>query len=197
MKRHARAVATTLAQAFAEDPFFAFILPNARHRHRSLLRIFEGSRRHCERVGGVALRREGKAAALWSTKHTMEIGFVDGVRAGMFWLPFQIGLGSAGRLGTADHEALAFLSAQVPEPFAYLMAVGVDGSLRGQGEGRAVIADVEAAAAAHHRTLTLKTENPDNVPLYEHLGFAVRGHAVMPRSRLPTWVMSKPIGAHG
>ena len=125
-------VATTLAEAFAADPFFTFILPDARRRRRNLLRIFEGSRRHCARVGGVAVRRGGKAAALWSTKETMEIGFLDAVPAGMLMLPMQIGVGNAWRLGAADHHALSFLKEQVPEPFAYLMAVGVDPALRGQ-----------------------------------------------------------------
>ena len=124
----------------------------------------------------------------------MEIGFLDAVPAGMLMLPMQIGVGNAWRLGAADHHALSFLKEQVPEPFAYLMAVGVDPALRGQGEGKRIIADVEkAAAAANHHTLTLKTENPNNVPLYEHLGFVLRGHAVMPWSKIPTWVMSKSI----
>lgn len=187
-------VARTLALAFAEDPFFAFVLPDTRYRHRGLLRIFEGSRRHCARVGGVVERHEGQATAIWSTKETMEIGFPQAIRAGMLMLPLQLGLGAARRLGIGDSEALAFLEASISEPFAYLMAVGVDPTLKGQGLGRALIEDVEAAAAAAgHETLALKTENPANVPLYEHLGFVLRGHAVMSKSGVPTWVMSKPL----
>ncbi|MEM6930126.1 MAG: hypothetical protein AAF602_24515 [Myxococcota bacterium] len=30
------------------------------------------------------------------------------------------------------------------------------------------------------------------MPLYEHLGFTVRGHEVMPFSGIETWAMSEP-----
>ncbi|MEO0605684.1 MAG: hypothetical protein AAF211_29900, partial [Myxococcota bacterium] len=130
-------IATTLARAFAEDPLFTFVLPDARRRHQNLVRIFEGSRRHCARVGGVVQRHEGRAAALWSTRETMEIGMMAGIRAGMALLPLQMGLGSARRLAMGDGEALALVEASVPGPFAYLMAIGVDPSLKGQGLGRA------------------------------------------------------------
>ena len=61
---------------------------------------------------------------------------------------------------------------------------------RGTGQGRALLDHVHAMSAAHPQSpgVSLSTEVPGNVPMYEHFGYRVVGSArVAPE--LTTWVM--------
>jgi GNAT superfamily N-acetyltransferase len=65
---------------------------------------------------------------------------------------------------------------------------------QGQGLATNVVAEVEAQArAAGFATLALRTEQPRNVALYQHLGFELHGIAPAKTSRLEVAVLSKPI----
>jgi ribosomal protein S18 acetylase RimI-like enzyme len=61
------------------------------------------------------------------------------------------------------------------QPHFYLVFVGVDPAYQGQGCGRILIDEVHGRAQVQAAGVGLDTENPHNVPLYEHLGYTLRG----------------------
>ena len=66
--------------------------------------------------------------------------------------------------------------------------IGVRARVRGSGLGRRMIEHVHSMSRADPESegVTLTTEDPANVALYEHLGYEIVGHAVV-GPKLSTW----------
>jgi GNAT superfamily N-acetyltransferase len=83
-----------------------------------------------------------------------------------------------------------WLAGHLPdEPCYFLDMIAVDERRRGRGVGAALIRDGLARAAADAVPAFLETGNPDNVPLYEHLGFGVVGNEAAPGGGPTIWFM--------
>jgi GNAT superfamily N-acetyltransferase len=182
----------TLALAFEHDPGFAWVLPQSERRLDRLCAVFAGSVAQGMRYGGVATTDDEHAVGVWMPDHRATIGLADAARGGMLSLPLEIGVRSIARLSAAERDGEHLVARHVPRPYAYLMALAVHPERRGRGLGAAVVAQVEAdARAAGHTTLALRTEQPRNVALYEHLGFELHATAPAPTSGLAVSVFSK------
>lgn len=97
-------------------------------------------------------------------------------------------LGSEAR---ARYEAFGETAGRfgLAEPHYHLNMLAVKPSRAGRGYGRRLLDAVHALSAADPASVgvTLSTEDSGNVPLYEHVGYRVIGHArVAPE--LETWV---------
>ncbi|MEA3397901.1 MAG: GNAT family N-acetyltransferase, partial [Chloroflexota bacterium] len=87
------------------------------------------------------------------------------------------------------------ISANRPrEPHHRLSLIAVQPQAQGQGYGKALLAEVHARVEAHptSRGISLDTENPQTVPLYEHLGYHVT-HQIA-AGPLTIWGMFRPRG---
>jgi GNAT superfamily N-acetyltransferase len=64
---------------------------------------------------------------------------------------------------------------------------------QGRGYGRALLERVHAMSREHpdSRGVTLTTESPASVPLYEHMGYRVVGHGQIAPG-LETWGFFRP-----
>jgi GNAT superfamily N-acetyltransferase len=83
-----------------------------------------------------------------------------------------------------------WLGSHVPsEPCYFLDMVAVRSELRGRGIGRGLIEHGLRRAAANHLPAFLETGNGENVPLYEHLGFAVVAEERAPGDGPTVWFM--------
>lgn len=78
-------------------------------------------------------------------------------------------------------------------PQVHLNMIGVTGAARGTGVARRLIERVHELSATQEwsRGVGLTTEDPANVPLYEHLGYRVVGHARV-SEELETWAFFRP-----
>ncbi len=81
------------------------------------------------------------------------------------------------------------------EPHHRLSLIAVHPQAQGQGYGKALLKEVHARGEAHptSRGTALDTENPRNVPFYEHLGYRVT-HQIAAQP-LIIWGMFRPRGA--
>lgn len=187
-----RGATDVLTAAFARDPGFAYVLPDDTARPGRLRAIWAAAVRHCERVGGVERAGEdGAGVAVWTDDTTMEIGPVAAVRSGSVALPVRIGPGAMRRLTRMEREGDDLVRDSVQRPFGYLMGLAVHPDAQGRGLARPTVEAVAAAVAARGRPrLALRTENPRNVPLYEHLGFEVAGRLASATTGLEVTAMA-------
>jgi GNAT superfamily N-acetyltransferase len=92
----------------------------------------------------------------------------------------------------ARYEAFAAACAPfVPrEPHLHLNMIGVRRGAQGSGRGRLLLDHVHALSRDDPRSsgVSLSTENPRNVALYQHVGYVVRGHAAV-SPELETWAL--------
>jgi len=82
-----------------------------------------------------------------------------------------------------------------PEPHLHINMLGTRRSHAGKGYGRRILETVQAASRRPpaSRGVSLSTEDPANVRLYEHCGYRVLQHARVTAS-LETWIMFRENG---
>lgn len=97
----------------------------------------------------------------------------------------------------ARYEACGAVWARLlPEGMrVHLNMLGVRGDHRGRGLARGLLDAVHGLAAEVPGCVgvSLTTEDPCNVPLYEHVGYAVVGRSEIAPG-IETWVMNRPTG---
>lgn len=165
------AIAAVLADAFADDPALAWLLPDPLTRPARLLRFFHFIIRADARLplAQLAITESGAiaGAALWRPP-------------GQWSVPWPALLASAPRLigcfGTALPRALGLMGEMDRRhdrrAHWYLQFIGVAPTAQGRGIGGALLrAGLRQAAG---QPCYLETATPSNVGLYQAHGFAVR-----------------------
>ncbi|HEU5312115.1 MAG TPA: GNAT family N-acetyltransferase, partial [Candidatus Eisenbacteria bacterium] len=84
----------------------------------------------------------------------------------------------------------------VPGPQWHLNMLGVRGSHAGRGLGRILLDEVHRMSKADPGSagVSLSTELPSNVLLYQHCGYELRHHERV-SDDLETWILFRPDGA--
>jgi GNAT superfamily N-acetyltransferase len=160
------ALIETLAQAFQTDPALAWILPEPDHRARALRSLFR-TLVPADMRAGIALRSAGdEAAALWRAPGQAHGGMLEFLRT---MLPLIATFGTALPRGL---KVQGSIDAHRPTGrFWYLHYVGVRREHQGKGHGGRIIRAQTAVADTEGLSCWLETATPQNVPLYERLGF--------------------------
>lgn len=179
------ALVATLARAFAEDPAMCWIMPDRTQRTARLPRLFAVLVDE-EFQAGWALASPGcEAVTLWRGGEAVHAGVWDMIRG----LPPYLKA-----LGRHLPRALAVgnaIDAHHPRGLAYdyLHFAGVDPDWQGRGWGGAAIRAGLDRAAARGRGVYLETATPENVGLYQRLGFAVTAEWDVTRGGPHFWSM--------
>lgn len=192
-----RAAAALLADAFQEDPGYAFVFPDPRARAAFLGPLTRAVVRGCRPFGlcRVAADADGLLGALTLTP------------PGPSWplpLSAQLTLGLEA-ISTAPALALSFAGAarrglpygRVIEGFEagfdgwLLPLVGVRREVRGRGVGRALLADVTAEADVAVRPIRLETQTERNLGLYRAAGFELAREARPHPEGPPIWLLER------
>lgn len=189
-----KAAAAVLGEAFSQDPFMAYVFPNATTRVQQLTKLFLPIIRCSLCYGGVEAAPEGGGALAWLSGENFPLRFSQIARSGLIWTPLRIGLSAFERLQghetVCDHE----LKKRAPNSFAYLWVVGVAPKAVGRGLGKQMIQSALSAMQSRgHSACLLRTDNERNVSLYEHLGFKLIHTDIAPNSKLRYWVLSQEL----
>lgn len=181
------ALVETLAQAFQTDPALSWILPDAGHRTKALRRLFR-TLVPADMRAGVGLRAPGdEAAALWRAPGQAHSGTLEFLR---IVIPLVATFGTALPRGL---KVQASIDAHRPKGrFWYLHYVGVRTEHQGKGHGGRIIRSQTAVADAAGLACWLETATPENVPLYERLGFVTQAEWDVPSGGPHFWGMMRP-----
>lgn len=192
--KHIEAVATVLTRAFHADPIWASLWPQEDRRRHQLSRMFRSLARSMKAAGGYPIVTQDVAAAAFWMPPGRTLGLRAFARTG-FAVPRMV-------LQMRPGELVSFLRlgrwtegrrhALVPEPYWYLMAIGVDPIRHGQGLGTRLVLEGLRRAEEDGTPAYLETETEGNVRFYEGLGFAVLEEHVAPGVDVPIWLMARP-----
>lgn len=164
-----RAVIATLSDAFMTDPAFRYILPSDAARAKMLPKFFTLMVDDDAAAGKVMRSAGDQAAALWRNP-----GMAKDNRRTSFSLLLNMIRLFGFALPRANRCADA-LTAHLPDGrYHYLHFVGVRSVDQGKGWGGAIIRDGLAHADADGLPTWLETATPENVPLYQRLGFVTQ-----------------------
>jgi ribosomal protein S18 acetylase RimI-like enzyme len=186
------AVVDVLCDAFRDYPVMRFVLGRGRSDYdedlRTLVGFFVMSRAlRGEYLFGVRAGpgSEGlEAAAIVSRPGTPTPPALVTLREEVW--------ASLGADARSRYEAFAAAGAPLvpPEPHLHLNMIGVRPGAQGSGRGRLLLDHVHELSRDDPRSagVSLSTENSRNVALYEHVGYVVRGHAIV-SPELETWAL--------
>lgn len=169
-----KTAAQVLGQAFAKDSFMAYMLPDSSTRVQQLSKLFVPLLYASQRYGEVNVTPSGGGVLAWVPGQffSRPVKFLELLRSGMLWLPWAVGRAAYKRLKVHDEVCELALLQHAPERFAYIWAVGVRPDQAGQGLGKKMInVALDQMRRQGYSTCWLRTENPNNVGLYKHLGF--------------------------
>ncbi|MEE1816605.1 GNAT family N-acetyltransferase [Streptomyces sp. SP18ES09] len=180
----AHTVGRTLASAFGDDPMMRWFFPDDASRETALGRYFTtlftrqyGPHGVCERTASAAafwVAPEGADKAVPDEATVRELAEILGDRAPVF------------------RDAVMAAAGHGPaEPHWYLAVIGADPAARGLGHGSALLRSGLAKADAAGLPVYLESSKPDNLPVYEHFGFTVRGEFALPGGGPVLWAMKR------
>lgn len=179
-------VAAMLARAFAQDPVFGWILPDAATRVARLTRLFALMFDADGAVGMRLMAPDVQSATLWRRPGQAADGLTSMLRHA---LPILGALGGGTLRGL---RAATAIEAHFPrEPFWYLHVVGSDPAHRGEGWGRAAL-QAGLARIGSAFPVYLETGTEANLRFYEALGFRNTGEWRIPKAGPRLWSMLRP-----
>lgn len=180
------AVVETLAQAFQTDPALSWILPDPVHRTRALRGLFRVLVPADMRAGRALRSNDDEAAALWRAPGRAHSGTAEFLRT---VIPLVATFGAALPRGLKVQSGI---DAHRPKGrFWYLHYVGVRPEHQGKGHGGRIIRAQTAIADAERLPCWLETATPENVPLYERLGFTTTVQWTVPGGGPHFWGMMR------
>jgi ribosomal protein S18 acetylase RimI-like enzyme len=163
-----------LADAFAEDPIFAWLIPpDVRGRDGRMRTFFTSmSRGYLRRGKPCYLAGDGSAAALWAGPEGWAMPLSQ-----IFFEAAPSGLAFRGRLLRALCTQLQVerLHAEYSGPHWYLGYLGARRDRQGEGLGSQLLREVLAPPDSDGLPAYLESSNERNLPLYERHGFRVVG----------------------
>ncbi len=187
-RRDVRQVSTVLAKAFYDDPVMTWMLPDDTTRLNALTRAFAGLTRHhfLSRGGSEVGRRGGTvgAATLWDPPGQRKASRLEElVMMPMMLWAFRSRV-------PATRQVMELMEKHHPEdPHWYLMVIGSDPSVRGEGFGQALMRSRLDRCDAEGAPAYLENSNPRNESYYMRFGFEVTGEIKLPNGGPPMWPM--------
>ena len=181
--------AAVLARAFDQDPFFTFVIPDGSRRVKILPWLFESMLRYGLRYGRVFGTPSLEGVAIWLGPENPSLRLPGALWSGLFLLPFKLGCQELLRSLRLEACAGRLHKTCLTGRHWYLLALGVEPSLQGQGLGAALLGPILAQADREARDCYLETNNHKNLSFYQHNGFTVVGHAQALPAAPHTWGM--------
>ncbi|MHA2498835.1 MAG: GNAT family N-acetyltransferase [Candidatus Hodarchaeales archaeon] len=178
------------ARAFHDDPLFSHFYSDPVERKKRLPYLLEGMIRYTLRYGEVYVTsRNLEGIALWLPSEKTAMGMWRTFRSGAMRAMFKAGMKSMMRAMPCYEFNLARHKALAPFRHLYLSILAVDPDFQGRGYSSALVKGMLIEKNPDKLPCFLETENPRNVPIYQHLGFRVLEEKLIPGTEVRNWAM--------
>ena len=184
----------SLVRAFEPDPVWVEVLAGVKKRERAMRALFGFMLRYGSLYGEVYVPSPaGEGAAIWLPPEYATTDGPDALRAGVFSVPFALGMKAMGRLQSFGKLTVALRKRHCPEEYRYLAVLGVDPAHQGRGIGRRLLDPLLERSAKEGLPVWLETETESNVEMYRHFGFEVMEESRPEGIDVPLWGMLKNV----
>ena len=180
------ALAAVLARAFADDPFFSWLVRSDRPE-AGMLRCFRAYTHKLAWPHKLVFTLPGReAASLWIPPGEWDLGLLRQLAL------FPDMLSAIGLKGFVERfQAIQTVQDRHPQGDGhyYLLALGTDPSHQGKGLGSALLNHFHPRADRERKGCYLETAKERNVRFYEKHGYAVLEEIRPAPSAPPVWLM--------
>jgi ribosomal protein S18 acetylase RimI-like enzyme len=185
--------AAVMGRAVVDDPLFVSLLPDARQRASGVPPMMEMFLRIALAHGEVWVTPPPiRGVACWLSPAHSTVTAEERDAAGWSGVAAAWGREAVDRFQAFVTDRDSAVGSLAPEPHWHLTWLGVEPGHQGQGIGSTLVRQTTTRADAEGMACWLFTFAPHNVPIYEHLGFAVTLDTTLPSSGLRLWVMARP-----
>ena len=182
-----------LANAFQDDPFYRFVIPDDNRRERKL-RWLMGKVVDYSILYGKAYTTPGVEGVIcWLPPGGTELRMGRIIRVGLHAIIPRFGFAGYRRFDDNMAYSGKIHKSSVREPHWYLWAIGVDPQCQGKGTGGKLLHPVLDLAGRTKTPCYLETHNQRNIPFYEKFGFRIVKEGRVPAHNLPIWAMLKGV----
>lgn len=186
-------IVDTLAEAFHDYPVMRYVIgeagPDYDRRLQRLLGLFVAGR-VLRNHPILAIEEAGRVVAVATITPPGEHPEPDELHAVQDDVWSDLGIDVKARL---EGLVAIWKRLEIPGPQYHLNMLGVRRARAKQGLGRRLIDAVHELSRLDPVSagVTLSTEDPNNVPLYQHCGYEIRGYERV-SDELETWVFFRP-----
>ncbi|MFW6102817.1 MAG: GNAT family N-acetyltransferase [Chloroflexota bacterium] len=189
-KQHIARAADVLARAFADEPLFAYAIPNPVERARRLPYFMQFETRHAILYGEVyAPSPQLQAIAGWLPSDRGVPSFTAVLRSGLFTLLRHGGPRAVASMRNFEDRFARMWHRHVPFPHIVLDVLGVDPEYQGQGYAGALLQPMLRRLDGLGMPACLGTTRQTNVLFYRHFGFRVIDRDDLDGTGVPLWLM--------
>ncbi|MFC2083113.1 GNAT family N-acetyltransferase [Candidatus Bipolaricaulota bacterium] len=175
----------TLVDAFQQDPFFEWFVPQGRAHRRRLLILFMWFLQTALERGTILATPDLAATILIMPPGKWQLG----IREQVAELQLGVRVFGVGRL-LSRVAGIAALERRAPSrPHYYIPLLAADPKLRGLGVGSALLKEALRRADSKSVPTYLENTNELNLPFYQRLGFVTTETFRMIRQAPPMWLM--------
>ena len=186
---HREQVAEALTCAFQPDPLYTYAFPDPERRTRMMRMLWRALVKYTLLYGDGYTTPDVKGVACWLPPGDTVMTAWRTLRSGLWIMPVRAGREERRRffgvLGHLDEIHKRTMSI----PHWYLLLLGVDPDLQGQGVGGKLIAPVLARADDERLPCYLETQTERNVRFYRKHGFEVATEGKIPGHGVMAWTM--------
>lgn len=181
--------AKALEQAFYTDQLLNFIYGDTIHKQGKLNWFFRSTFRMAA-LYGVCLGTTEKDGVLMMMPSDQTNLTIDKLyQSGMMAAPFKMGWASLARMFRFMDFAEKEHKAAIASDHYYVVTVGVLPARQGMGVGKRLMTKALETVDANEMPCFLETQNKNNVPFYQRLGFEGVSDKEIPKGGLHNWGM--------
>jgi GNAT superfamily N-acetyltransferase len=138
-----------------------------------------------------ATSEEMEGIALWLPHNKADISTINALKNGAYSLFYKAGLKIAYRSISVSNFSSKIHSRVADFPHLYLFLMAVDPMERGKGFASKLLKPMLDKAGRNNLPVYLETHDEENIPIYEHFGFKIVTHELIPNSKVDLWPMIK------
>ena len=178
----------TMSAAFFDDPLMKYMVPDDSKRLDKGNWFMSKAIGYCTKWGEVYTDDNFTGGSAWLTPGNTKMSTMRVLRAGLWQMPFRIGLGGFSRFNKLDSTASAVHKKHVQGDHWYLLVLGTHPDQQGTGIGTAAI-DAGVAKADEAGLLAyLETGTESNVEYYTKRDFKIAEEFLID-GHLKAWAM--------
>jgi GNAT superfamily N-acetyltransferase len=179
-----------LARAFENYPLLTCFFPDKSQRRVVCENMLAFPVYTCLRYGEVySTSTNLEGAAVWTRSEDYPVGFWRLVRILPWRYILGVTLNGSAQLQNVDRLLNDIHKRLVPYSHLYLEILGVDPPYQKQGFSSRLVKPMIERLSREQMDCYLETQDPQDVPIYQHLGFKVIEQTPIPKTPLYSWAM--------
>jgi GNAT superfamily N-acetyltransferase len=189
-KKLAEPAIKMLTRAFWTYPILTYYFPEESLRRYISDSMLAFPIYTCLRYGEIySTSQQLEGVAVWSPSEKYPVSFWGILRTVPLRYIFGMTLNEMARMQTVDRFLNDIHKRLVPYSHMYLEILGVDPPYQKRGFSSKLMKPMLQRLDREQRPCFLETQDPQDVPIYQHFGFEIIDQSAIPESPLTSWAL--------